>query len=140
MFAKTIAVTATGLFIVLASQCPALVAQRPDVDRFLTEGRLQDGVRESQAWLEKHEQDDQAVFGLGLLQFVQGVERLSQDLHRYGLRDVGRRVGFIPFFRLPVPENPNPQPLTYEASREIIAEFIRQFGKAEKTLARVKSP
>ena len=67
----------------------------------------------------------------------QTVERLTQDLHRYGLRDFGRQVGFIPFLRIPVPENPQPETLSHKAARTVVAEFIRGFGKAEQTLALV---
>ena len=50
--------------------CNALGAESPDIDRYLTEGLLEEGTREVTAWLEEHEGDNQARLGLGILQFV----------------------------------------------------------------------
>src|SRR5690606_14681314 len=71
---------------------------------------------------------------------VQTVERLAQDLHQYGLRDLGQRLGFVPFLRLPVPENPRPQPITYETSREIVSRLIQGFERSNQTLTQVDGP
>jgi hypothetical protein len=129
-----------GSLIVAVLSSYGSAAERPDVDRFLSDGRLQEGAQALEMWLETNAGDDQATFGLGMIQFVQTVERLAQDLQHYGLRDLGRRLGFVPFLRLPVPENPNPQPLTYDASREIVVRLIQGFDKAERTLAQVDAP
>lgn len=86
--------------------------------------------------------DAQAQFALGAVQFLQAVEHLGQGLHRYGLRsyyidDLG--LSGLPFLRLPVPENKNPEPVTYEALRSLLADFVRDLDVAEATLAAIKS-
>ncbi len=109
----------------------------PDVDRYLAQGRIQAGIDSAQAWLGEHPADNQVQLGLGMLRFVQAVEGLSQDLHHYGLRDLGRAGGVLPFLRLPVPENPTPARLDYAASREILVRVIARLKAAEADLARV---
>ena len=44
----------------------------------------------------------------------------------------------IPFARIPVPANPNPEPIAYEDLRKIFEEFIDDLAKAEATLGRVQ--
>ena len=65
--------------------------------------------------LEKNSGDDQARFGLGILQFTRAVERFGQSLHQYGARADNTRV---PFLRVPVPKNDNPH-----AIRQHVADF-----------------
>jgi hypothetical protein len=65
------------------------------------------------------------------------VEELVQGLHRYGLKP--RWASQLPFVRLPVPENPDPEALTNEAFRKLVADFAANLAKVEATLAGVKS-
>src|SRR5689334_2088133 len=61
--------------------------------------------------------DDEARFALGAVQFLQAIENLGRAFHRYGLSNgdsVGGLAG-LPFFRLPVPPNPDPQKTDYDA-------------------------
>jgi hypothetical protein len=85
----------------------------------------------------KDGEDDEARFGLGMVQTLRGVEELVQGLHRYGLEP--RWASELPFVRLPVPENPHPEPLTNEAFRELVADFAADLARVEETLAGVKS-
>ena len=55
--------------------------------------------------------NDDARIGLGTIRFVRSIETLSQGLYRYGLKTP--RSFLLPILRLPVPENPNPDPLTF---------------------------
>ena len=100
--------------------------------------KLADGEKALLAELAKNPKDDQARFGLGVLQFVQAVEHLGQSLYRNGLRsDRGQQLG-IPVLRLPVPLNPNPETLTYAKSRAIVQQLVDDLAKAEKTLGEVR--
>ena len=73
-----------------------------------------------------------------MTQFLRGVERMVQSFHRYGLRDVGG--GMVPFLRLPIPNNPDPEPIRYEDLRRIFADWLEDMSRAEATLAKVDDP
>jgi hypothetical protein len=79
--------------------------------------------------------DREARFGLGLVRFARAVERFGQSLYRYGLSPP--RTLSIPLLRFPVPANPRPEPITYEAFREILKVFGDDLAAAEATLQRV---
>ncbi len=77
--------------------------------------------------------DADARMALGFLQFARAVERLGQNLHRYGLE--APRQSFIPILRFPVPPNPAPDRLDYPKLRAVYAEFLAGLEAAERTLA-----
>ncbi len=79
--------------------------------------------------------DAERRFGAGILHFVAAIEGLGQDFYRHGL-DTPRRV-MIPLFRLPVPQNPAPVPLTYDKLRMILDDFRTDLAAAESVLASV---
>jgi hypothetical protein len=127
--------------VLLASQCSALAegpGAKPLVESYLLSGELAAGEMALKKHLDAAPQDSQARFGLGTLQFLRGVERLMQSLHRYGLKE-NRSLGF-PILRLPAPENPRPQKITYVATREIVQFFLDDLKQAEATLSQVKDP
>ena len=70
-------------------------------------------------------------FSVGLLRFLAGVERLGRFLHAKGARGDG--IG-LPFLRLPVPANPEPEPVTYEEWRRVRVEMLADFAAAERDL------
>jgi hypothetical protein len=116
----------------------AAAAERPLVEKYLHAGQLADGEKALVAALEKEPKDDQARFGLGMLQFLRAVERLAQSLHRYGVRsDRGQRMN-IPLLRLPVPNNPKPEKFTYADARKIVQNWIDDLQKADDTLAAIQ--
>jgi hypothetical protein len=126
---------ALGWFIGL----PRLAAAEPPlVEKYLHDGKLAEGEKALLAELARNPKDDQARFGLGTLQFLRSIEHLAQSLYRYGLRsDRGQHMN-IPFLRLPVPTNPQPEPLSYAAFRKMFQEMNDDLGKAEATLAGVR--
>jgi hypothetical protein len=86
----------------------------------------------------RHPNDDQTRFGLGVLQFLRAIEELAQDFYHYGLRSI---TGVsLPFLRLPVPETARPASLDYLHARGIAEKLVRNFGKAEATLAQITDP
>ncbi len=109
----------------------------PAVEALLIEGRLDDARAQLEAQLESDAKDDDARFALGVVQTLAGGERLMQSLHRYGLNPAWTTM--LPFVRLPVPANPNPEPLTNEAFRQIIVELLADFARAEATLAAIQA-
>lgn len=110
--------------------------EQPVVERYLETGQLAEGAKAVTDRLREHPDDQQARFSLGVVQFLQAVERLAQTEHRYGLMQ--HHQNEIPFLRLPVPPNPDPQEIDYAAARQIIEQFVKDVQKAETTLAEVK--
>jgi hypothetical protein len=111
-------------------------AKTPDVDKLLQAGNLAAAETTLQKHLKTNAGDDNARFGLGMVQFVRGVERLMQSLHKYGLRS---HENFVPFLRLPAPRNVEPEELSYKAMRGIFESLEKDLKKAEATLAKIKS-
>ena len=117
---------------------PAAGQDAPLIEPFLVEGRLADGIAASREHLATKPDDDQARFGLAVAEFLQSVERLGQTLHRHGaLGQQGRLTRIIPFFRLPVPDNPDPAETSYEDARSLIQTFLNDLEVAEATLAKL---
>jgi hypothetical protein len=108
----------------------------PMVEHYLTTGRLADGEAAHSQHLQANPGDDQARFGLGVLQAVRAVEHLIQNLHAYGMRG---QAGSIPYLRLPVPPNEHPKPLTYKAAGRMLRQWNDELAKAQKTLEGVKA-
>ena len=109
---------------------------RPLAEKFLIEGRLAEGEKALIAQVENDPKDDQARFGLGVLQFVEAVERMVQTFHRYGLR-ADPTWGNLPFARLPIPANATPEPIEYRDLRALFLAWIDDLARAEATLAKV---
>ncbi len=102
----------------------------------LNNGKLDDGEAILTAHLEKRPKDDNARFELGFIQMVSAIAGLTQDFYRYGLRADHNGEG-IPFLRIPIEKNPQPEKLTYEIGRGILDRFRTNLGKAEATLAQI---
>ena len=111
----------------------------PLAEKYLLQGKLAEGETACIDALKAKPNDAQVRFGLGTIQFVRAVERLVQSLHRYGMQpDV--MGGWVPFVRLPVPENKDPKPIRYADARAIFEALNDDLRKAEQTLALVDDP
>lgn len=126
--------------VIAAALCAAHPAAADEPARSATvsaleSGALADGAATLTGMIAADGANADARFGLGLIEFVQGVEHLSQGLYRYGLQPP--RSFLLPIVRLPVPENPNPEPIDYDAFRRLLATFESDLAKAEATLAGV---
>jgi hypothetical protein len=99
----------------------------------LESGALAAGAETLSAMIAADPANADARFGLGMIRFVQAVEHLSQGLYRYGLQPPHSFL--MPIVRLPVPENPDPEPIDYAKFRQVLLDFVADFGKAEETLA-----
>lgn len=112
------------------------------VQNHLYAGQTAEAAAVAQGRLAEAPGDDQVRFALGAIQFLQSVEHLGRALHRYGLStsysDPTGLAG-LPILRLPIPENPNPEKVTYEAFRGILAAFVVDLSTAEQTLSGVKN-
>lgn len=119
-----------------AASSTATADEAPAVEKYLVEGRLADGAAAMQKTLAAQPQNEEARFSLGMIQFLQAVEKLGQDQFRFGL--LGNRRQAIPFMRLPIGENPRPEQLSYKGARGIIQSFIDGLKAAEATLEETK--
>jgi hypothetical protein len=98
-------------------------------------GTLAAGDTELAAILAADPKNDDARIGLGTIRFVRAIETLSQGLYRYGLKTP--RSFLIPILRLPVPENPNPEPISFSDFQALVAGFSGDLALAEETLVGV---
>lgn len=133
--------TSAALAVVLLTCCSltAAAAEPPLVEQYLTSGRLSEGAKALTQRLATSTTDDQARYGLGVLQFLQGIERLGQSLHRYGaVGPQSRLARMIPLVRLPVPPNPKPEAIGYDDLRQILQRLVTDLQTAEATLAGIK--
>ena len=62
----------------IASQ-PTNAAIAPLLDPYLTSGKLSEGEKAFSDYLQSSPKDDKSRFGLGVIQFVRGTERLMQS-------------------------------------------------------------
>lgn len=111
----------------------------PLVEKYLISGDLAKGEAAARKALEKNPKDDQARFGLGTIQFLRAVERMSQNMYRYG---VGRPNSLRSLIgtRLNLPFAPNPEPRTvrYADVRAGLQLWIDDLAEAEATLAKIQ--
>ena len=110
------------------------------VEPFLVKGQLAEGAIALQARLKAEPQDDQARFGLGVIQFLQTFEHLGTSLYRHGLRTERALLG-APWSPSPlVPQNPTPEELSHAQLRKILQTILDDLKQVETTLATVKDP
>ncbi|MCA0057527.1 MULTISPECIES: hypothetical protein [unclassified Mesorhizobium] len=79
--------------------------------------------------------DAASAYAAGAGEFFSALELLASGLHRHGFESP--RSFMLPLMRLPVPENPNPEPLTYEQFRVILVAFRNRLEKSAATLGSV---
>jgi hypothetical protein len=118
-----------------AADAPAIAAAKEELEA----GRLAGAAATLEGYLRDASADDTARFLLGAVQFMQAAERLGQSLYRHGLNPEPGAFS-VPFFRLPVPYNPKPEPLSYDQVRAMIRTFTDDLALAEATLAQVDDP
>ncbi len=111
--------------------------QPPVVESYLEKGELAEAAAALEKLITEQPDDQQARFSLGVVQFLQAIEHLGQSYHRYGLRTSRFVAGQIPLLRLPIPPNPNPEEMSYEAGGKIMKTFLAKLTVAEATLAKV---
>ncbi len=117
-----------------ASRAPAAA---PLAEKYLLDGKLTEGAKALQDRLKEAPNDDQARFGLGVVQFLQTFEHLGASLHKYRLRTESL-PSLRPLIEEFLVQNPNPETLTYKAARQMVQTWIDDLVKAEATLAEVK--
>lgn len=79
--------------------------------------------------------DPASAYAAGAGEFFTALEILAGGLHRHGFDSP--QSFMLPLMRLPVPDNPNPEPLTYEQFRAILVAFRDRLEKSAATLGSV---
>lgn len=79
--------------------------------------------------------DPASAYAAGAGEFFTALEILASGLHRHGFDSP--QSFMLPLMRLPVPENPNPEPLTYEQFRAVLVAFRDRLEKSAATLGSV---
>jgi hypothetical protein len=109
-------------------------------ERHLNAGTLSAGEAALQAHLKQRPDDDQARFGLGVVQFLRAVEGVPQALYRHGfLAPVVQMIPESQRGQIPFPINARPERLTYQKAREIAQAFNSRLAIAEATLSQIQS-
>ena len=128
---------ALALGLVWCGCSPGRADESPSIEKYLGEGKLAEGEKVLGERLKTAPDDGKARFGLGVVQFVRGVERMVQSLHRYGLNSLLLGAA-LRFDRLLIPENAHPEPIGYEELRAIFQTWVDDLARAEATLAQVR--
>ncbi|ESX16518.1 MULTISPECIES: hypothetical protein [unclassified Mesorhizobium] len=79
--------------------------------------------------------DPASAYAAGAGEFFTALEILAGGLHRHGFESP--QSFMLPLMRLPVPDNPNPEPLTYEQFRAILVAFRDRLERSAATLGSV---
>ncbi len=108
------------------------------VNGYLAEGQISQGAAALATELKKRPADEALRFGCGFMQFAEAVQRLGQSWYRYGVRLNPEVAGMIPVLRLPVPINPEPEPVKHEQVCKVLARFVDDLMVADRTLAPIK--
>jgi hypothetical protein len=107
------------------------------VDRYLSTASVAEGVEALSAEVDAHPDDAERRLALGFLQFAAAIEGLGQSWYRYGLRSRSDFARMMPFLRIPVPDNPEPEPIAYEDGRAVLEDMLADLERAEATLAAI---
>ncbi len=110
----------------------------PLAEKYLIEGKLAEGARALSEYLNANPQDDEARFGLGVVQFLRAYEHLGGSLYKYGLSTERTLARQWPPVRQLFPQNPAPEEFRYEDARRILQTFVDDVEDADATLAEVK--
>src|SRR5213596_3090797 len=97
----------------LALAASPAAADTPLVEKYLLDGKLADGAMALEGRLKETPKDDQARFGLGVLQFLQTFEHLGAGLYKYGLRTEKAILQPPPQVKEFLAQNPKPEKITY---------------------------
>src|SRR5262245_59941208 len=103
--------------------------------RHLQQGQVAAAQENLQERLAAEPNQAQARFALGVVEVLSAIEKLGQDQYRYGA--LSGSVRNLPVLRLPIPQNPDPQEVTYELTRQIFIDFQTRLVRAEAELAKV---
>jgi hypothetical protein len=115
----------------------AQTIEPPLADKYLVTGKLQEGEQALLERLKEAPADDQARFGLAMLQFVRTFERLTSNVYQCGLRS-DEILRFNPELRRFFRDTPKPKLVAYADIRKLIQTFLDDLATIEANLALIK--
>lgn len=128
------AILAAALFAVLPASFAW--AEMPDAAKSMFEAKSVADRNTALSTLEAAAaKDPTSAYAAGAGEFFTALELLAGGLHRHGFESP--KSFMLPLMQLPVPDNPNPQPLTYEEFRAILVAFRDRLEKSAATLGSV---
>ncbi|HEY9713442.1 MAG TPA: hypothetical protein V6C72_08220 [Chroococcales cyanobacterium] len=110
-----------------------------ELETLLFEGKLAESEAALQAKIAADASDDSSRFGLGIVQFLQAVERLSQDLSCGGFRTPSDGMG-IRLWQLPIAGENTSETMTYTRLRQIAQTLLDNLTRAETSLSTIQDP
>ncbi|MEM6431887.1 MAG: hypothetical protein AAF708_21800 [Deinococcota bacterium] len=116
-------------------------AQETDVSlETLLSGGTTNAVTVLSDYITDNPADDEARFSLGVAHFLGAVEYLAQSWYRYGLNvdNLGMAAG-VPFLRLPIPENPDPETFSNDEFVRVLEGMIARLEAADAALMNIDS-
>ena len=117
--------------IIMISSCA--YAETIDVNQMLSSGNIHECQRQLTKAV-KATPSSEYIASLALTNFLSSVETLSQNFYRYGLYPTFARQFQIPFLRLPIPVNKNPEVATPRAIRATIEGFRNDMAAIDALL------
>lgn len=125
-------------FLLIAVILAPTTVWATSVNKYLATGELTAGITDYGSRLEQSNATDGDRFSLAALTFFNSIEGLAQAFYRTGLDSrVGRRAN-IPFLRLPIPPNPDPQTVTGKEIRIILEAFEAGLKETNSILVGLK--
>ena len=109
-----------------------------DFQAYVAKAQYSQAIASYEGVLRDRPDDDEARFRLGVAQFLQTLESLGQAWHRHGQVD-GFLTSMVPLLRLDVPQNAQPEPISYDQFRSILQQTLERLQVSEATLAGIKS-
>ena len=124
-------------FLIVTAAVARAESPAESVDSYLSSARVAAGVEALTAEVDANPEDAERRLALGFLQFATAIERLGQSWYRYGLRSRSDFARMMPFLRIPVPANPDPEPISYADARAVFERMLADLARAEATLAAI---
>ena len=122
--------------LLLCLPISSVAAEMPAAAKILFEAKTVSERNSSLSALEAAAPGDPAsAYAAGAGEFFTALEILASGLHRHGFESP--QSFMLPLMRLPVPDNPNPEPLAYEQFRAILVAFRDRLEKSAATLGSV---
>lgn len=131
-YSLALALVLISLTHLAAEDLPVSPAQE-----YLQSGRFAEGETALTIQLDAQPTDDEARFGLGVIQFMRSIEAFGQAMVEYGVDS--RRLA-PPFLNMPIPKNDQPATVSYPEVRRVLEVLVANVTRAEATLAKISNP
>lgn len=131
--------SASAVILILTVTAQPFAQGQGFLDKVPDGAALADAERHLRAQLKQTPDNAEAAYGLGVVQFFRALEKLGQGLYRFGLRsDLGQDLG-IPFLRLPIPTNPEPDLADAARLQAVLSRLVDDLTTARESLALAES-